>query len=271
MAEKFEHFLITRFNVPLSWAPVQWDQDWLKHRIQLFEDFCFPSVQSQANQNFRWLVLFDSRSPEFLKKYVEEKQQYNNFVPVFVDAFSPQSLVDIVMGYIADDTDYVITTRMDNDDAISFDFIDLIQNNFEENPMVFLNILLGCWWHDSKLYQKKYPKNPFISLIEKIDRDSGKTINTVYCGEHTKLDKLAPIKNIDSKPAWMIVVHEKNILNERFGIRTPISKIKDRFGIARKYLDKNESGFSCFIDKLGWLYARIWRAIKKRIYKNNLN
>ena len=39
------------------------DLNWLKHRYYLFETFCFPSILSQTNKNFKWLVFFDKDTP----------------------------------------------------------------------------------------------------------------------------------------------------------------------------------------------------------------
>jgi hypothetical protein len=58
----FHHFVLTRFNVKIglgggeSVAP---NLEWLVHRFDLFDKFCFPSVRNQSNLNFKWLVFFD--------------------------------------------------------------------------------------------------------------------------------------------------------------------------------------------------------------------
>ena len=57
----FKHYLITRFNLRAD----NWDvtknneqlltDEWMDNRMWLFENFCFPSVIGQTNQNFEWL------------------------------------------------------------------------------------------------------------------------------------------------------------------------------------------------------------------------
>ena len=84
-----QHFLLTRFNILL------WRQDkegkkvrttkWLEHRFTLFEKYCLPSIKNQTCQDFEWIVLFDSMTPDSFKEriacYQEDCQQ---FVPVYV-------------------------------------------------------------------------------------------------------------------------------------------------------------------------------------------
>ena len=262
---KYEHLLITRFNVPVPWAPFQWDNAWLEKRIPLFEDFCFPSVRSQKNKNFKWLVFFDSQSPSFLKEYVREKQRYDSFIPVFVDYFDRYLLRPIVFRMLSADTEYLITTRLDNDDAISSDFVGIIQDNFACQQLSFLNLPSGYWWHEGKIYQDRYPTNPFISLVERIRRSEQRPIRTVYSGDHTRLDKVGPVVDIDCPPAWLAVVHGSNLMNRSRGMRQPLSKLKGCFDISSKYLVRRESVFLCRFSQIKWKCRRLFSAIRSKL------
>ena len=58
----FKHYIITRFNLSQRWDKDSLgnkvlDDNWLKNRFQLFENYCFPSLKSQTNKNFEWWVL----------------------------------------------------------------------------------------------------------------------------------------------------------------------------------------------------------------------
>jgi hypothetical protein len=66
---KFQHFVLTTFNVRRKdfekdkhGNPVL-TEEWLEHRITLFEKFCFPSMRNQSNLDFRWLVCFANEPP----------------------------------------------------------------------------------------------------------------------------------------------------------------------------------------------------------------
>lgn len=64
-------FFLTRFNI-LLWqkdkegSPVR-TKKWLNHRFSLFEKYCLPSIKNQTCQDFEWIVLLDSTTPEIYK------------------------------------------------------------------------------------------------------------------------------------------------------------------------------------------------------------
>jgi hypothetical protein len=68
----FNHFILTRFNVKVSFAEpgAGLEPAWLLHRFELFDHFCYPSVRGQSNLNFKWLVLFDSNTPDSFKEKI---------------------------------------------------------------------------------------------------------------------------------------------------------------------------------------------------------
>ena len=75
----FIHLLITRFNIVQEWyqyanrnaANVQTDE-WLEERFRLFDAYCYPSVAAQDTQNFTWIVLFNSETPDKYKQIITE-------------------------------------------------------------------------------------------------------------------------------------------------------------------------------------------------------
>lgn len=89
----FEHYIITRFNLPLFKAKLQNGEEvesnnleYLKYRFQIFEDYCYHSIINQTCQNFKWLVLFDENTPRIFKDKIEKlKNRYSNFIPCFLN------------------------------------------------------------------------------------------------------------------------------------------------------------------------------------------
>lgn len=84
------HFILTRFNLLL------WQQDkegqkvrtikWLEHRFLLFEKYCLPSIKNQTCQDFEWIVLFDSTTPErFKERIISYQKDCPQFLPVYVE------------------------------------------------------------------------------------------------------------------------------------------------------------------------------------------
>jgi hypothetical protein len=214
--KKFQHLVFTRFNLKFE----KWKKDkneqtvnddlWMESRIELFNKFCFPSIKHQTNLNFNWLVFFDESTP---KKYREIIDNYrvlsSNFIPIFTteNKFNQdkQKMID-------KDTKYLITTRIDNDDAFSKDAIETIQKNFKKQVFEFINFYKGYGFlvNKNRLFFSEHPSNAFITLIEK--RKSG-SFKTVWCGNHTRLDEIGHIKQISDKRYWIRVIHERNLLN----------------------------------------------------------
>ena len=88
----FEHYIVTRFNLPIFQAKVggesskSCDRAYLQYRFDLFEKYCMPSIVNQTCQNFKWLVLFDANTPQTFKDRAWELHAgYNNLIPCFLD------------------------------------------------------------------------------------------------------------------------------------------------------------------------------------------
>lgn len=250
--QNFQHFILTRFNVRVDYsksrAGIQ--PDWLTHRFQLFDQFCYPSVRSQSNQNFKWLVFFNSETPKRFQNKIKEYTQWQNFMPIYVDCeFTNEINRESVLHHLKTDVDYLITTRLDNDDAISKDFVQLIQNNFQQQDFEFLNFTSGYVWHNSKLYSFDYLHNPFMTLIEKVHQLTINGFQTIICGQHTELSALGKIKQIKTKPTWLQVIHDKNVSNRIRGIRQPIKGLTENFSIQIEYTATQEKLIPYLLDK----------------------
>ena len=216
------HYLITRFSVPFedylndkNGGKVR-TEEWLNHRFRLFEDFCFPSVKAQSNQNFTWLVFFDTGTPDAFKERIENYQvQYRGFTPVFVT--SAEDFQKKLQEIIKDNIQYkttLITSRIDNDDAIHENYIDFIQQQAELNKEK--DFLLNFKWGlqlDLKsgiLYQSKDESNPFISRVCQANKQQ---TPTVFDFGHHEAGNFLPIKQITSLHGWLVIIHDKNMLN----------------------------------------------------------
>src|SRR4029077_13912870 len=126
------HLLLTRFNVRLHWVASELmhhsDPFGLDHRFNIFESFCLPSVRSQLAA-FRWMVFFDHDTPDQYKdriaRYVADCPSLE---PVYVEGpLADEGIRDHVRDLVPSGVRTVITTRLDNDDAIASDYLALIQ------------------------------------------------------------------------------------------------------------------------------------------------
>jgi hypothetical protein len=226
-----------------------WDDEQLKYRIKLFEEFCLPSVSAQTCKNFTWLVCFDSNSPDFLRECVKKYSSHSFFVPVFMEHFDQEKIVKIIIGHLDDQYSHVITSRLDNDDAVCKNYIETIQSKFMSQDQLFVNILNGFMLEGRKLYLKKIFKNPFISLIEKINQNKER-IKTIFCEEHLNIDKVGRVIDVRDQPGWLIVIHGKNLANKRNdGYLFPIQTINKYFVIDHEVVNFEDSVVLCYKER----------------------
>lgn len=229
---EYQHFILTRFNLKSkSWSKDKnknptGNDEWMNHRIKIFERYCFPSIKNQTNQKFLWLVFFSENTKEKYKKIIERLQKvYSNFVPIYLSVEKGNNLNNylnnnqLIENLLNKNTKYVITTRIDNDDCLGKYAVETIQEYANKiipklnRKRIFVNLLLGYIFDkkSKKLYLTEEFSNPFISLIEEITDDS---IKTVWGAKHNEVSKLGKIKQIYDKPNWLRIIHEKNVLNE---------------------------------------------------------
>lgn len=177
-AVNYHHFIITRFNVNITSVdfPQRLGNTWLSLRFELFQKYCFPTIQAQENQSFTWLVLFDEQTPARFRPLINAFSQYNNFVPLFCGDY--KSIMPSVverMQELAPDAEWFLTTRLDNDDALSIHFVRCLQEvvgsltepQLKPSDTLFINFPNGLQLCDGQFYDFKDATNAFVSLIER--------------------------------------------------------------------------------------------------------
>ncbi|WP_034041095.1 glycosyltransferase [Wocania ichthyoenteri] len=218
----FKHFIITRFNLSQKWDKDSLgnevlDDNWLKKRFQLFENYCFPSLKSQTNKNFEWWVFFDTSTPNLYKEKIEKLSAlFPNFTPKFKESyqdFQDTLAKDLLEEIHGKKLDAIITTRLDNDDVFSNDAVAVLQNNLVDYKCILempigYNLEIG---KVNKLRKMNYKLNPFISLLENVQNNQ--SIETVYAHQHGEWTHLKKI-NVTSKPQWIQVIHGNNVSNQ---------------------------------------------------------
>jgi len=213
----YKHYLITRFNLRNSnWVSDKNNnevltEDWHKNRFKLFTDFCFSSVASQTNNNFEWLVFFDSTTSEKYRKVITQLQeQMVNFVPIFVDGM--EGFLPEIKSYLNNCKEkYIITSRIDNDDCVSKYYIDEVQKKFNKQDYMAFDFVNGYTLQikpDIKIANRLDQFNPFITLIEKNDNPK-----SVWSVRHSHWKREKHITQIKHSKIWASIIHEENKIN----------------------------------------------------------
>lgn len=207
----FDHFLLTRFNIRYPGQAAACE-GWLRHRLGYFEQVCVPSVRSQTSQAFRWIVLLDAQSPPWLHGAISRLAD-GLFEPVWIDGFfTPPRAAKLVTERSS--ADWLITSRLDNDDAIARDYIEAVQACFTRQ-IGFINFPSGLQLTDTgELFHRVDPSNPFVSLIERRDDSQG-----VYHIRHDHALAFGKVRQVKSRPMWLQMIHDRNAGNQANGVR----------------------------------------------------
>jgi hypothetical protein len=221
----FNHFVLTRFNVRMEMYPHVASDAWLRDRLELFRRYCLPCIQQQTTKNFRWVLFFDAGSPNWFRETIAELESAQ-VVAIWVDGFFDADSVRAALRPLVSSS-HVITTRLDNDDAVAFDFVERIQDEFREQSLEFVNLVDGTQFANHKVYLRPYTRNPFISLIEQVSEEP---LKTVFVSRHFAVESVGHVHNVKtSHPMWLQVIHDDNTLNELVGLRARASRVTPYF------------------------------------------
>ncbi len=224
MSVKFTHYLITRFNVPVK----NWDRDkaghpvlddaWMKERLSLFTTYCAPTILHQSIKDFTWLIYCDTlTSPDYLAII----QQAINGIPGAtirkVEDFE-MSLTDFRKLLAADPSPFVITSRLDNDDGLGPDFIREVQASFVPVDKMIINFNKGVLYdlQNHVLTEvRSSPYNHYGSLIE--EKQADQMFLTIFGYPHGQPPKGSNVMNLNSRFAWLKVIHQRNMVSKTNG------------------------------------------------------
>lgn len=208
---------------------------WIKRRISLFEKYCLPSVLNQTNEKFKWIICIspktDRNNREFLKG-VKANSGGIKILEVTHLSTLTKKLEEFIQNDMQGKKDYVITSRLDNDDAVIKTYIDKVQKEFQEQEFGKVRFSRGYQLLSGKDYRVKevvFPNGPFINLIE--ETKSG--ISTVYKKSHNEWDQEG-VKNIDKEPRWVQVIHKDNLRNDEYVGITKKSPNLHQYGIEKE-------------------------------------
>ncbi|MGZ5527416.1 MAG: glycosyltransferase [Limisphaerales bacterium] len=232
-------FVLTRFNVPLPWTKSNFglDDKWLEHRFALFENFCLPSVAGQTKRDFCWLLLIDAKTPDRWRARLERDLRV---VPKAVIIPAPvwneghyRSEIQRLTATAA--PSMIVSTRLDNDDAIARDYLGAISKAAEsvrsKNRHFVVNFRRGCQLSKTGVFGVSFKLNAFLSMVSPASE-----LKTAYSHEHGKMDEIAPV--IDNRgffnrsPYWLQVIHTVNIANDLNRKRKPLDEsVLKRFAL----------------------------------------
>lgn len=263
---KFTHYLVTRFNVRLHGngpefiRPDAKGTNWEEERMPLFTRYCAPSIAGQTSKDFTWLIYTDTETPDaLLQKITSAIPALVNYLIVPVEGFDAM-LVDLKTKCAQASTPYIITSRLDNDDAVSKNYIETIQAHFEPRHNVVINLLGGVNYNTRKnifSHHRYSLRNSFCSLVE--ERREGSMI-TVIGFNHLHPPPASTTKNIPIPFAFWMNLHDHNAaIRQNTGIPFINKNVIRYYAIDPQYLEISISNTIAYT--LRWFP----RALKRKI------
>ena len=178
--KKFEHVILTKFNTQPFDGELVYDrgfpENWMDYRMGLFER-TKKSVLSQ-DADFRWVIALDPRTHDrYVKRICSDRRISVTAEDIrgYFDNHRPQA-------------DWVITTRLDNDDFYLPGALKAIQGAFEPMLKVIDISFFKMHNHTEELYISERLNSMFISLVEPSER-----VVTVFARPHGQLSGGYPI------------------------------------------------------------------------------
>lgn len=128
----FKHYVFTNLGVGIT------DIEWLYYRTQIFFRTSYQSLLNQSETDFHWVIFVDNRLPVAMKWELSRKLRDCKCNTKIIELESYSDIIQKIKNLILkDNSKYIITTRIDDDDLIHKDGIYWIQSNFDNN-------MVGC-------------------------------------------------------------------------------------------------------------------------------
>lgn len=214
MNNKFNHIIITRFSVYIKYMitskkNILFDDKRLNRRFSLFITFCYPSITKQVNKNFTWIILIDKNLPEKykikLKNIISEPNKNTGPIikiiewdPILYEFANINWIKKLYLEPNNISAKYLITTRLDDDDALYPYFTETIQsyiNKCISNKWVinyrFITLPTGLVWMggNGNKYGNLYTyQSNFIAIGLTLIVDINQYPMHIYAFNHSKIN-----------------------------------------------------------------------------------
>lgn len=101
----------------------------LDFRFALFECACLPNVMAQSNQDFDWVLIVDPDLPMKYRQRLEALIAKRKRTHLHEFRRDDLGSLEWLEKYIPSETDFVMTTNLDDDDIITVDYIEKLQSH----------------------------------------------------------------------------------------------------------------------------------------------
>jgi hypothetical protein len=267
METSFVHYLITRYNVPLTgWETDKRgvstrDAEWLSHRFKLFSQYCMPSVLAQTNPNFEWLIYIDEGTPEPHRTALQSLVSPHARISLRGTNGYFECLADINQTLQQAGAAYVMTSRLDNDDALGAEYIATMQQAFQPKHGLLINILHGHGYDTIRkvgMRLRNIRQNSFMSLVEKCNPEGNHI--SIRGFQHDQPPSHFTVVNVRHAHGWLKLFHDRNLKSEAFGMPVWTNAFASRYGLTGDTLPIRFGHTMRYL--LWWMQDGIQRKVK---------
>lgn len=214
---RIDHVILTRFNLPTPGPEslIRAQDGWLRNRVALFERYTVPSLRQQTMREFRWIVYLDAESPQWLRDRIDPLVAEGLLVALYRERVDWQDVAVDARELTGATADLLLTTNLDNDDAVAVDFVERLHAAAAVNAPAALFLRRGLIVQASQVYLRDDPDNAFCSVAE-----AWSDPQTAWRDWHTLLHTHFRSVNVPGEPGWLQVIHGQNVSNKVHGALT---------------------------------------------------
>lgn len=258
-----KHFVLTRLNVEIPWMNnPAWDNRAFERRLRMFERFCVPSMAGQANSDYEWIVFVSPLTPDVYKNRISALAARGNGIIAWIRRYDVPE-INAWLKQRLHGEQRVLTTRLDSDDALSFEHTALVREIAKQvtQGRTFINWRNGLAWHKNSHFATKCSYSAFFSVVEDSD-----DITTGYAYDHRTIDTKHGTIQIDRGPGWLQTLHDQNCYSR------PATKFLKMVSheYARKFFpipedQPRDSALKIALHNLAWMSGRVGRKLGRGV------
>ncbi len=252
--------VLTRYSARTAFAPATDLAAYLRARFPLFLEICYPTMRKQRQRPDLWLIAFSEETRHLVKPVLRLIESRPWIVPIWEDAGgpSPSESQETSAGLLEQfgaairerfpaDADWLITTRLDNDDGLSRDYnaalLQYAAAVVANDPALkdfWISFPLGLILAGENCYVTTRSDSQFLSRCVAADQFDKLPANAITAqhGNHTRVFERGRVfLPIPVRPMWLQTVHDLNVHNR---VRDTSMALNDfepllqkKFGIVR--------------------------------------
>ena len=234
----FNYVFIIEFNMPKEDSSIyEGSPCWMDKRMELFESYTLPSLNSQTDNEFYAFLVCDPDTPEVYKQKLHQLEENYKFIHIFWSKRSDgeeadKGIIDLYKK-LSPNQEQILTSICDNDDLVHIQYVEtakLIYNYLEQGitqiPFIrdikqikqfnldsvnLINYSHGLYWdiNQTKFLDSIFPTNAFFTTKSNINN----FLNPRYTNHHDVVKDNNSLICNTILPMWIQIIHGENLWN----------------------------------------------------------